>query len=73
MLVRNAAANEEYNLWPNTPYSADISTHTQVLGYKVGEWTTNYADMLRFFEALEVAGPKRIKLFEYGKTWKGKN
>jgi hypothetical protein len=72
MLVSNAAANEEYNLWPNTQYSADIPTHTQILGYKVGERITNYADMLRFFEALEVAAPKRIKLFEYGKTWEGR-
>ena len=71
-LVSSASANEEYDLWPNTQYNTDIPTHTQVLGYKVGERITNYADMLRFFEALEVAAPKRIKLFEYGKTWEGR-
>ena len=71
-LVSSACANEEYDLWPNTQYNTDIPTHTQVLGYKVGERITNYADMLRFFEALEVAAPKRIKLFEYGKTWEGR-
>ena len=65
-------ASEEYNLWPDTQYSADIPTHTQVLGYKVGERITSYADMLRFFEALELAAPKRIKLFEYGRTWEGR-
>ena len=72
MLVSNAAANEEYNLWPNTEYNINIPTHTQVLGYKVGERITSYADMLRFFEALELAAPKRIKLFEYGRTWEGR-
>ena len=28
--------------------------------------------MLRFFEALELAAPERIKLFEYGRTWEGR-
>jgi hypothetical protein len=71
-LVSHAAANDEYDLWPNTQYNTDIPTHTQVLGYKVGERITSYADMLRFFEALEAAAPKRLKLFEYGKTWEGR-
>lgn len=72
MLVSSAAANEEYDLWPNTQYNSDIPTHTEVLGYEVGERITSYADMLRFFEALEAAAPKRIKLFEYAKTWEGR-
>jgi hypothetical protein len=65
-------ATEEYDLWPNTEYNTNIPTHTQVLGYKVGERITSYADMLRFFEALESAAPERIKLFEYGRTWEGR-
>jgi hypothetical protein len=65
-------ATEEYDLWPNTEYNTNIPTHTQVLGYKVGERITSYADMLRFFEALELAAPERIKLFEYGRTWEGR-
>jgi hypothetical protein len=68
----NELANEEYDLWPNTQYNTNIPTHTQVLGYKVGERITSYSQMLRFFEALEVAAPQRIKLFEYGTTWEGR-
>lgn len=72
LLVGSAVANEEYDLWPNIQYNADIPTHAQVLGYKVGERITTYADMLRFFEALQEAAPQRIKLFEYGRTWEGR-
>ena len=72
LFVSSVVANEEYDLWPNTQYNSNIPTHTQVLGYKVGERITTYADMLRFFEALEEAAPERIKLFEYGKTWEGR-
>jgi hypothetical protein len=72
LLVSSVSANEEYDMWPNTQYNTNIPTHSQVLGYKVGERITNYADMLRFFEALETAAPERIKLFEYGKTWEGR-
>tara|TARA_R110000751_G_scaffold49117_1_gene109519 strand:+ start:26424 stop:29162 length:2739 start_codon:yes stop_codon:yes gene_type:complete len=70
--LSSVSANEEYDMWPNTQYNTNIPTHSQVLGYKVGERITNYADMLRFFEALETAAPERIKLFEYGKTWEGR-
>jgi hypothetical protein len=72
LLLSSVSANEEYDMWPNTQYNTNIPTHSQVLGYKVGERITNYADMLRFFEALETAAPERIKLFEYGKTWEGR-
>ena len=72
LLVSSVNANEEYDLWPNAQYNTNIPTHSQVLGYKVGERITTYGDMLRFFEALETAAPKRIKLFEYGKTWEGR-
>ena len=72
LLLSSVSANEEYDMWPNIQYNTNIPTHSQVLGYKVGERITNYADMLRFFEALETAAPERIKLFEYGKTWEGR-
>jgi len=67
-----ADSNAEYDLWPGTQYSADIPTHSEVLGYQVGERVTSHADMIRFFEALEKAAPNRIKIFEYARTWEGR-
>lgn len=67
-----ASATQEPNLWPNTQYEKTIPTHTQILGYKVGERITNHADMLRFFDALEKAAPTRIKVFEYARSWEGR-
>lgn len=72
VFASSLGATEEYDLWPNTQYDKNIPTHTQVLGYKVGERITTYGDMLRFFEALQNAAPERIKLFEYGRSWEGR-
>jgi len=67
-----ALAKQDLGLWPNTQYEQAIPTHTQVLGYAVGERITSHADMLRFFDALEKAAPKRIKVFEYARSWEGR-
>ena len=68
----SSAAEHHDALWPNTTYDERIPTFNEVLGYKVGEKITSYADMLRYFEALESAAPERIKTFEYGRTWEGR-
>lgn len=68
----DANADTEYDLWAGAKYQSDIPTHSDVLGYQVGERITNHADMIRFFEALEKAAPDRIKIFEYARTWEGR-
>lgn len=65
-------ANNIEQMWPGSQYDPSIPSFEDVLGYDVGERITNYADMLRYFEALERAAPKQIKLFEYGRTWEGR-
>lgn len=67
-----ANTNDGYDMWPNTQYDPAIPTHSQVLGYGVGERITNHGDMLRFFEALERAAPDRIKVKEYARSWEGR-
>ena len=66
------SANSTEPMWPGSEYSPSIPTFKDVLGYDVGEKITNHGDMLRYFEALERAAPKQIKLFEYGRTWEGR-
>lgn len=65
-------ASDTETMWAGSKYSSSIPTFDQVLGYGVGEKITNYPDMLRYFEALERAAPKQIRLFEYGRTWEGR-
>ena len=65
------ASNTE-TMWADSQYGSSIPSFEQVLGYGVGEKITNYPDMIRYFEALERAAPKHIKLFEYGRTWEGR-
>jgi hypothetical protein len=65
-------ANNAEKMWPGSEYDNSIPTFADVLGYDVGEKITHYGDMLRYFEALERAAPKQIKLFEYGRTWEGR-
>jgi hypothetical protein len=60
-------------MWPGAEYSKDIPAIESVLGYSVGERITSHSDMLKYFEALEKAAPKRIRVMEYAKTWQGRS
>ncbi len=53
-------------------YNKQIPTVEQVLGYKSGQKITNHSDMVRYFEALSLAAPDKLKLFDYGVTWEGR-
>lgn len=66
------ASADDYDMWPGTTYDSGIPTHSQILGYAVGENITSHDDMIKFYEALQKAAPDRIKIFEYGRTWEGR-
>jgi hypothetical protein len=59
-------------MWPGSQYHDSIPTYSQVLGYQIGERISSYADMLRYFEALAAAAPKRIKIHEYARSWENR-
>ncbi|MDF0534148.1 M14 family metallopeptidase [Shewanella sp. A32] len=61
-----------FAMWPGAQYASNIPTVKQVLGYDLGERITNDDDMLRYFEALAKAAPERIKIFNYGQSWEGR-
>eukprot|EP01093_Parvamoeba_rugata_P017807 TRINITY_DN72_c0_g5_i1.p1 TRINITY_DN72_c0_g5~~TRINITY_DN72_c0_g5_i1.p1 ORF type:complete len:902 (+),score=216.77 TRINITY_DN72_c0_g5_i1:1971-4676(+) len=58
--------------WPQVNYDTSIPSVKTELGYKVGQRISSHTDMIRYFEALQHAQPKRIKLFEYGESWEGR-
>ena len=70
-LATQSQANES-PMWPNSHYQKNIPTYSEVLGYEVGERISSHTDMLRFFDALALASPKNIKIFEYGRTWENR-
>ena len=69
------AETAPYIVQPSTvqaEYTNQIPTVQQVLGYASGSKITNHSDMIRYFEALSLAAPDRVKLFDYGVTWEGR-
>ena len=60
------------SMWPDVAYDESIPTFKQVLGYDVGERISDYASMMRYFEALKQAAPDRIKLQNYATSWQGR-
>lgn len=53
---------------PDLPYNANIPKPEDVLGYKVGERFTLYADAVNYFKALAASSDK-ILFNEYGRTY----
>ena len=58
-----------FEYWPGTSYDPAVPTLRKVAGYEVGERISPHATIVKYFEALAQAEPKRMKLFEYGETW----
>jgi hypothetical protein len=62
-------AQDQFEFWPGARYDAAIPTHQKVLGYPAGERITTPADIIRYLEALAAAAPRRMRIFDYGKSW----
>ena len=65
-------AQPKFEYWPGTSYDATVPTLHKVAGYEIGERISPHATIVRYFEALAQAEPRRMKLFEYGQTWEGR-
>ncbi|MBI1899209.1 MAG: peptidase M14 [Acidobacteria bacterium] len=65
-------AGPEPELWPRASYDPRIPDFRKVLGYHPGERITWHANILKYLEALAAAEPKRMRIFDYGKTWEGR-
>lgn len=48
-------------------YNPAVPTPKSFLGYEVGEWTIEYGQLIRYFQALAEASP-RVTLEEFGKS-----
>jgi hypothetical protein len=66
------ASSARAQLWPGVRYDAAIPTFEQVLGHGPGERIVSHAELLRYVEALAEAAPDRVRVWEYGETWEGR-
>ena len=65
-----AQASDEY--WPGADYDPAIPTIEEVLGHESGGRITWHRDAIRYFEALAAAAPERMVVFEYARSWEGR-
>lgn len=67
-----AQSQQKAEFWPGASYDPSIPAHQSILGYGPGERITSHANIVRYLEALAEAAPRRMKVFDYGKTWEGR-
>ncbi|MCU1258710.1 MAG: peptidase carboxypeptidase [Bryobacterales bacterium] len=66
------SAQTKFEFWPGTTYDPAVPTARKVLGYHPGERISPHANIVRYMEALAAAEPRRMKIYDYGKTWEGR-
>jgi hypothetical protein len=57
-----------YYLPEGYTYNPAVPTPKSFLGYEIGEWTIDYGQLIRYFEALAASSP-RVSLEEFGKSY----
>lgn len=70
MVFNHSQATEMY--WPEFSYDSSIPKHEDVLGHTAGKRISNYAEMMKYFDALVKAAPNNIKKVSYSETWEGR-
>ncbi len=66
------AAQSKFEYWPGASYDPAVPTLRKVAGYDTGDRISPHATLVQYFEALAQAEPRRMKVFEYGRTWEGR-
>ena len=65
-------AQAKFEMWSGATYDPAVPTPKKVLGYDFGDRVSSHANIVKYMNALAAAMPNRIKVFEYGKTWEGR-
>lgn len=58
-----------FAFWPGARYDPAIPTLKSVIGHEAGERITRPEDAVRYLGALRRAAPRRMRLFEYARSW----
>jgi hypothetical protein len=65
-------AQSKFDFWPGAQYDPAVPTFKKILGHDPGERILWHAGLVKYMEALQAAAPKRVKVFDYGKTFEGR-
>ncbi len=65
-------AQGRFEYWPGATYDPAVPTHAKVLGYECGERISSYSGLMKYLDALAAAQPRRLKVFEYARSWEGR-
>lgn len=72
LLLAQASA-QRVELVPGTRYDSAIPTLQQVVGHSFREEITSPENIVRYFEALAQAAPRRTQLIHYAQSWEGRD
>ncbi len=67
-----AFAQAKFEYWAGASYNPSVPTPVKVLGYDFGDRISSHANIVKYLQTLAAAEPNRMKVFEYGKTWEGR-
>jgi len=65
-------AQAKVEFWPGAQYDPAIPTFKKVFGHDPAERILWHSGLVKYMEALQAAAPKRVKVFDYGKTFEGR-
>ena len=71
-LILSALAQPKFEYWPGAVYDPSVPTAKKILGYDLGDRISTHANIVKYLNALAAAEPARMKMFDYGKTWEGR-
>jgi hypothetical protein len=66
------AQTQKFEYWPGSVYDPAIPTARSVLGHDLGDRILSSANLVKYMEALAAAAPRRMKVFDYGRSWEGR-
>jgi hypothetical protein len=72
LLSPSLFSQTKFEFWPGASYDPAVPTMQKALGYDPGDRISPHANIVRYMEALAAAEPRRMKLYDYGKTWEGR-
>lgn len=72
LLAATRLGAENHEFWPGVSYDPVVPTFEEVLGHGPGERITSHAEIMRYLGALAAAMPDRMKVFDYARTWEGR-
>ena len=72
LFIALGLAQPKFEFWPGTAYDPAVPTFEKVLSYSPGDRISSHANIMKYFESLSAAAPRRMQLTEYAKSWEGR-